>query len=314
MQTKKRRVENNGFEPAIRMTRYARVLVSGLPKSGKTHLSLMMATKMMEEQGNKPVIGLIDTENGRSSYYAKKEGFPDFVVDTIGRGAVRASGLLSPYQNYHPKNLISAIYAGCAYGCDVLIIDTLSHFWNGDGGILSIVNEATKNYGGNSYYAWGDATPLHDALISTILSAPVHIICTVREKESLREETINGRKVYVSDGHKMVQRAGLEYEFDLHVQMSRQNHIPTIKNSIIDVLPNGKVEEDGGSIGNKLISSLKGVSPAHDDFLQLAYGDGTMVSMTTRAEVDSFNEYQAEEGERPESKESLRKWYSSSGE
>jgi hypothetical protein len=64
-----------------------------------------------------------------------------------------------------------------------LCVDSLSHFWNGKGGELDKVNRAARRMRTpNSFAAWKQVTPPHDALIDKIVSAPVHILASMRAK------------------------------------------------------------------------------------------------------------------------------------
>jgi len=65
----------------------------------------------------------------------------------------------------------------------VLCIDSLSHFWIGKGGELDIVDRAARRMQNpNSFAAWKQVTPLHNALIDKIISAPLHILASMRAK------------------------------------------------------------------------------------------------------------------------------------
>ena len=66
---------------------------------------------------------------------------------------------------------------------DVLVIDSLSHAWAGEGGVLEMHDNATRSdRGGNSYTAWRNVTPQHNALVDAVLNAPCHVVCTMRSK------------------------------------------------------------------------------------------------------------------------------------
>src|SRR5690242_19965331 len=101
--------------------------------SGKTYTALKIATNLVPSGK----VALIDTERGSASKYAKL-----FKFDVL------------ELRNYHPEAYIKAIKAAADNGYDVLIIDSLSHAWNGDGGVLSIVDKK-----GGRFDAWKDVTP-----------------------------------------------------------------------------------------------------------------------------------------------------------
>ena len=123
---------------------------------------------------------------------------------------------------------MEAINAASTAGYDVLIIDSLSHAWNGAGGLLEIVDQIAKRMKtANSFAAWKDATPIQNALIEAIVGARIHIIATMRSKQEYVLEQVerNGRTVSQPKkvGMAPVQRDSMEYEFDVYLDMTIEN-------------------------------------------------------------------------------------------
>lgn len=178
-----------------------RLGISGPSGSGKTWSALEIATGM----GGK--IGMIDTEAGRGELYGD-----DFAYDLIR--------LEVPYS---PDRYIEAIKMFERAGYDTLIIDSLSHAWVGEGGVLSIVDKA----GSNSFtQGWRIGTPKQNALIDAIVTSSMHIITTLRVKtEYVTEKNDRGKVEPRKVGLAPVQRDGLEYEFTIFMDISNQDHI-----------------------------------------------------------------------------------------
>ena len=111
-------------------------------------------------------------------------------------------------------------------GYSNVIIDSLSHAWSGQGGILDLQAQITAaKYRGNSYAAWKDVTPLQNALVNAILSSPCHIIATMRSKtDYIQAENECGRTEIRKVGLAHVQREGMDYEFTTVFDLS-QEHI-----------------------------------------------------------------------------------------
>jgi hypothetical protein len=63
---------------------------------------------------------------------------------------------------------------------DVTVIDSTSHFWAGEGGVLEIVDHAKS--GSDSYRAWSKGTPLQQRMVDAILRHPGHVVTTMRSK------------------------------------------------------------------------------------------------------------------------------------
>lgn len=175
--------------------------------SGKTWTALEVAARFAQKTGSRVLV--IDTERESSAKYA--DSF-DFDLCPIN-------------DSYHPQHYVDALALGVANGYRVIVVDSLSHAWNGKDGALALVDNATRrSTSGNSYMAWRDVTPLHNALVDALTSVDAHLIVTLRAKtEYVIEEDERGKKVPRRIGMAPVQREGLDYEFDVVADMDRDN-------------------------------------------------------------------------------------------
>lgn len=187
------------FKKAQRKKSKLRLGISGTSGSGKTWSSLLIASGM----GGK--IALIDTENGRAELYGD-----DFNYDCIQ--------ITSPYT---VERYVEAIKTAEKEKYDILIIDSLSHAWAGEGGILSLVERS----GGNSFTnGWKAATPKQNMLIETIIQSPLHIITTFRSKSEWGlQENEKGKLVPKKIGLAPIQRADIEYEYTIFMNIDQDN-------------------------------------------------------------------------------------------
>lgn len=146
------------FRPATKKRSRLRMAIDGPSGSGKTYTSLRFATEL----GTK--IAVINTESGAIEKYLgdSPDGVP-FAFDVC------------ELPDHSPSRYIEAIEAAGKAGYDVLIIDSLSHAWDGVSGALELVDKK----GGNRFTAWKDVTPLHRRMIDAILRSPCHIIATM---------------------------------------------------------------------------------------------------------------------------------------
>jgi hypothetical protein len=193
------------FRAASRQQRKGRIGLIGPSGSGKTYTALELAT------GFGGRIALIDTENSSSELYADRFAFDVLNLDTFA-----------------PQTYVQAIQAAEQAGYDVLIIDSLSHAWMGRDGALEMVDKATvKSRSGNSFAAWREVTPQHNALVDALVRCKSHLIVTMRAKTEYVIEQVqrNGRTVNEPRkiGMAPVQRDGLEYEFDIVADMDWEN-------------------------------------------------------------------------------------------
>ncbi len=109
--------------------------------------------------------------------------------------------------------------AAAANGYKVLVVDSLTHAWKW---LLDYVEQlAQQKYRGNTFRAWAEGTPIQEQLVDMLLSFPGHIIATVRTKtEYVVEQNDRGKAAPRKVGLAGVQRADLEYEFDVVLELA----------------------------------------------------------------------------------------------
>ena len=197
------------FKKAERKSAKLRAALCGTSGSGKTYSALLLARGLVGASGK---IAVIDTERGSASLYAD---VTDFDV----------AELAPPYSPARYRALITA----AAKEYDVLIIDSITHEWSGEGGVLEMHDKATAvEPGRNSYTAWKNVTPHHTALVDAILAAPCHIIATMRSKTAYEiQDNGKGKKAPVKIGTAPIQKEGMEYEFTLVLDVSVEGNVAT---------------------------------------------------------------------------------------
>ena len=126
---------------------------------------------------------------------------------------------------FTPEAYIEAIDAAEAAGADCIIIDSISHEWNGKGGVLELSDEiARAKFKGNTWSAWSELTPRHRAFIDRMLRSSAHIIATGRSKTETAQVDDHGRKKVVKLGMKIESRDGCEYEFTTVLDLIHDGH------------------------------------------------------------------------------------------
>lgn len=195
------------FQKAERKKARLRLALCGPAGSGKTYSALLIA------QGLGGRIALIDTEHESGSLYADLCEF-----DT--------ASLTPPYT---PEKYRNAIQAAEQAGYSVLIIDSFSHAWAGEGGLLDMHDKAAAaQRSGNSFTAWREITPQHNALVEALLGAQLHVIATLRTKTAYDlVDDGNGKKKPVKIGLAPIQREGVDYEFTTVIDLSIDGHVAT---------------------------------------------------------------------------------------
>jgi len=184
-----------------------RLGLSAVSGGGKTMSALLLAYGMTNDWTK---IAVIDTENSSASLYSHLGEF-----NTID--------LQAPFT---PERYIEAINACEKGGMEVIIIDSVTHEWDGKGGILDTANSMT----GNSYTNWAKLTPRHDAFINSVLQSSCHVITSVRRKQDYElTKNDNGKVVPVKVGLKEITREGFEYELTLNLNIEMNHHATASK-------------------------------------------------------------------------------------
>ena len=204
------------FQKVQRKAAKMRVAVAGPSGAGKTLSALYLAYGVTGDWGK---IALIDTEHGRGQFYGNRS---DLEV-----GEYLYQELVPPFTV--ERYIAIAKEAEQAVGPDgVVIIDSFSHAWEGEGGVLDFKELTEQQQGKNSFTAWSDAGKKQNTLINTLLSLNAHVIVTMRTKMAYAmEQNERGKTVPVKIGLAPVQRENTEYEFDLVFNIAR-NHIACV--------------------------------------------------------------------------------------
>lgn len=216
------------FQPATRKKSRLRMTLDGPAGSGKTYTALRFAHTL----ANGGKIAYIDTERGSASKYAGEcpDGIP-WTFDVV------------ELATFSPEKYTELIQFAGKAGYTVLVIDSLSHAWEGVGGALEIKDRVSDK---NQYTAWRTVTPIHNRMVDTILQSPCHVITTMRSRmeyvQDLNEfgKVVGIRKV----GMAPIQRPGMEYEFDLVCDMD-WSHILTVSKSRCSAVADMKIERPG---------------------------------------------------------------------
>jgi hypothetical protein len=180
-----------------------RLALVGPTGAGKTFSALQLAFGL----GTK--VGLIDTEHGSGDLYADLGNYDVITLEP-------------PFSVQKYRDAIRAFEEA---GYDTIIVDSLSHAWVGEGGLLDKQGQL-ENSGKyrNSFATWREITPEHNKLVEQMLGSSAHVIATMRTKtEYVVEKDDRGKNTVRKLGLSPVQRDGVEYEFTLVLDIL-ENH------------------------------------------------------------------------------------------
>jgi hypothetical protein len=179
-----------------------RLGLSGASGFGKSYSALLLAYGITEDWTK---IAVIDTENNSASLYSH---LGDFNVVSLN-------------QPYSPERYIEAVKLCEEKQMEVIIIDSITHEWNGKGGCLQIHEQL-----GGRFQDWAKLTPRHQAFIDAILQSNCHVITTVRKKmDYSMDRDSSGKTRVVKHGLKDITREGFSYELTVDFEIINENHM-----------------------------------------------------------------------------------------
>lgn len=171
------------FRPAVRQNVSVLLGLSGGTGSGKSFTAMRLASGLA---GGKPFV-VIDTEAGRALHYADAFRFD--------HGDLRAP--------FAPAAYLDAISAADAAGYPVIVVDSMSHEWAGDGGILDMQEHELDRMAGDDWKkreavkmaAWIKPKMEHKRMMQRLLQIRAHLILCFRAEPKIEMVRENGKTV-----------------------------------------------------------------------------------------------------------------------
>jgi hypothetical protein len=153
-------------------------------------------------------VGFIDTENKRGSLYANALTHP-----ATGEIHEFYSGDLEP--PFTPQRYSDAILEFQKAGVEVLVIDSVTHEYEGTGGILEMREPLPGQRGKRDNIAKAE----HKKFMNTLLQSNMHVICCVRAREKVIIEKKGGETVYIPQGVQPIQEKNFMFEATASLMM-----------------------------------------------------------------------------------------------
>lgn len=196
----------SNLRKASRKKAKIRLGLSAISGGGKTYSAILIAKGLC---GDLSKVAIIDTENNSADLYAHL-------------GDYNVLPLQPPFT---PERYISAIKECEDAGMEVIIIDSITHEWDGKGGCLEILDSL-----GGKYQDWAKVTPRHQSFVDAIIHSKCHVITTVRRKQDYEMTKDNSGKVKVEKaGLKEVTREGFEYELTANLEIDHRHNATASK-------------------------------------------------------------------------------------
>ena len=195
------------------------IALSGQSGCGKTYSAIRLARGLVGPQGK---IGVIDTEQKRASLYANiYGGFDVFNLDPP----------------FSPARYKEAVKTFKDAGYNAIVIDSMSHEWEGEGSVLDMVDEIKAKSKRNDVGVWAVPKAEHRHLMSYILNCGMHIILCFRTK-FIMEEQVNeqGKKTWVKNPEpRVVTEPNSDYDITVKISLNKETKFP----EVIEKCPEG---------------------------------------------------------------------------
>jgi hypothetical protein len=178
------------IRPAVRRDIKALIMLAGESGGGKTYSAILLARGLVRPKGK---IGFLDTESGRGAHYADLASGYDIMDMT------------APFT---PQRYMEAIEAFESAGYEALIIDSISHEWEGEGGCVEMAEAIEMRTGKSGLHCWNKPKAAHKKFINRLLRARLHIIVCARA----REKSVQKGKDIVSVGVQPIVEKNFPFE------------------------------------------------------------------------------------------------------
>ncbi len=210
--------------------------------SGKTYSAILVARGLVGPKGK---IVIVDTENGRAEFYATLAGGWHHI------------DFQPPFT---PPRYMEAMAAAEAAGADVIIMDSMSHVWEGEGGVLDMA-DAGKTKDGRPLQGikkWQAPKMSYKRMMNALLRSQAHVLFCLRAKEKITQ--IGGE--IVSGGPVPICEKNFIYEMTVAAMLD-ENHQPAmpikVPEDMVTVIQAGRLLTIG--TGGKIAEWVSGGVP-----------------------------------------------------
>lgn len=215
------------FKKATRQKVKLRLSIASPTGFGKTYSALLLAYGITNDWNK---IAVVDTENESASLYSDLGEY-----NTVSLGP--------PFTT---QKYIDAIKLCESEEMEVIIIDSITHVWKGEGGLLEYQNAL-----GGRYQDWAKATPLYQKWLNAILHSSCHVITTMRKKQAYALVTENGKNKVEKKGMEDEIRDGYDYEMTIAFEIVNDKHLTTAskdRTRLFDGKPEFIINESTGNM------------------------------------------------------------------
>lgn len=234
---------------AIREAVPALVALWGHSDAGKTYSALRLARGLAGPKGK---IVMIDTENRRAKLYA---------------GLFGGWSHIDMQPPFTPARYQAALDAAIRAGADVVIVDSMSHVWEGEGGVLDQANRSTAK----GLQKWNLPKMAYKRMTNALFRSPVHVVFCLRAKEKFVQKGGGNNAEIASIGDVPIADARFIYEMTVacHMESGSRTPLAPVKapDPIADVIQPGQFITE--SMGEQIAAWLAGGAAVDHDVEEL---------------------------------------------
>lgn len=194
--------EEYGFEARVATREAVPALIAlwGPSGSGKTYSALLLARGLVGPQGK---IAVLDTENGRARFYA------DVAAPWIH---------LDIQPPFTPDKYSQAFrFLRQEHGAQAIVVDSMSHVWEGEGGVLDMANQNGKT----GLLKWMGPKLAHKKMVNDLMRSPIHVIFCVRQKDVMKTVRVDNKDQYVFDRFTPISEKNFIFEMTVALRLMK---------------------------------------------------------------------------------------------
>lgn len=280
------------FEPAERRNLKLHIGITGVAGSGKTAGALRIAGGIVGDDWDR--VFYIQTEVKDGNSYSGDRVFE------IGKFKALPNPILPPYD---PDRIFPVFEAAVSQGAAVVIFDSLSDVWTGEGGMVD-----QKNALGDSYSNWQQVNPQWFRFVNWLARTDkAHTITTMKAKTKYQPFQKPNGKWGVSDlGLGPIARPDTEYLFSAYFMLDRETHRAEVVSQTGSIFP---PQIEAVELNQETGHVLGLWADGGEDYQIKAYGNGTFVDWFNMKELETFELYVQEMAAPPYNVNALRQWF-----
>lgn len=197
------------YEQAVRRAVRPLIALAGPSGSGKTLSALLMARGFVGPEGK---IVVLDTENRRSEMYADNADVGGFFIAPM-------------YPPFTSMSFQEAIDKAETAGADAIVIDSMSHEWNGIGGCIEQAEALQLQTKKEGPFVWIKPKRAHLRMMNRIGQTQIPIFFCLRTKPQLiTERGPNGKQTFTKGPEIAEQEGRFIYEMTLAALLEHDTH------------------------------------------------------------------------------------------